>query len=175
MGRPYIDLNGKRFGRLTVVGISDEANSSDKHKQWVCRCDCGSVFAVSSNNLIRGITKSCGCLLRSRKKVNEFYRVGDSVYVTLTNCDEVMICDADDWSGLSKYTWYRLPIGYAATSSRKLQKSPAYFHHFLIDCPENLVRDHINRNKLDNRKSNLRILTIGENIRNSDYCERKRA
>jgi hypothetical protein len=34
MGRPAIDLTGKRFGRLIV--ISRVANANDGHARWLC-------------------------------------------------------------------------------------------------------------------------------------------
>lgn len=60
MGRPAIDLTGKRFGRLIV--ISRVANANDGHARWLCQCDCGNTVEVSSNVLKKGNTKSCGCL-----------------------------------------------------------------------------------------------------------------
>lgn len=58
-----INLIGKRFGKLIVVGKS----GVNKHGNtlWICRCDCGNDSIVSNNNLQSGNTKSCGCLRRA--------------------------------------------------------------------------------------------------------------
>ena len=41
-------------------------------------------------------------------------------------------------------------------------------HRYLLNCPKGLEVDHINGNKLDNRKSNLRIVDRTVNNRNKD-------
>ena len=53
------DLAGQRFGRLTVIekGKKDAA----QHQYWICKCDCGKIVEINSDNLRRGLTKSCGC------------------------------------------------------------------------------------------------------------------
>ncbi len=57
--RSKSDLMNKRFGRLTVVGVSP----SNKHgrSQWLCLCDCGNEKIVTGGNLNSGGTRSCGC------------------------------------------------------------------------------------------------------------------
>ena len=45
-------------------------------------------------------------------------------------------------------------------------KNTHRLHRIIMNCPSNMVVDHINGNKLDNRKCNLRICTIEENSQN---------
>ena len=54
-----LDLQGKKFGRLTVVRLDG------LHKRnfwWICRCECGKEKSVRTNRLTLGTTRSCGCL-----------------------------------------------------------------------------------------------------------------
>jgi hypothetical protein len=55
-----IDLTGQKFGRLMAIKV----NGINKYNRtiWECQCECGNIVNVLSNNLIRGATKSCGCL-----------------------------------------------------------------------------------------------------------------
>lgn len=47
------------------------------------------------------------------------------------------------------------------------EKKVMFLHRFLLNPPKGLYVDHINRNPLDNRRSNLRICTHEENARNT--------
>lgn len=60
MSKRIIDLTGEKFGKLTVV----ELNGLDKYRTalWKCRCDCGNVVNAVHSNLVKGVTKSCGCM-----------------------------------------------------------------------------------------------------------------
>lgn len=61
MAPKVIDLTGQRFGRLTVV--SRDESFTGKGTRWLCDCDCGTKnFPVKREYLVRGKTKSCGCL-----------------------------------------------------------------------------------------------------------------
>lgn len=63
------DLTGHRFGRLTVLGRSEQKPSLQAHASWHCRCDCGNVIDVPSRYLVSGETRSCGCLRTDHAKL----------------------------------------------------------------------------------------------------------
>lgn len=58
MGRPLIDIAGKRFGKLKVIEVHERTPSV----RWRCQCDCGKSTVVDGTKLRQGITNSCGCL-----------------------------------------------------------------------------------------------------------------
>ena len=60
MATNCIDMTGQRFGRLTVV---ERSPRKDSHASWwICKCDCGNTKEVRRACLVKGETKSCGCL-----------------------------------------------------------------------------------------------------------------
>ena len=59
-----IDLTGQRFGRLLV--LYECGRSKGGNVLWKCRCECGNECVVSSNDLRKQHTQSCGCLNRDR-------------------------------------------------------------------------------------------------------------
>ena len=64
----YLDLTGKRFGRLVVMEIAEKQYD---HETWLCKCDCGNEKIISKRSLLSGSSRSCGCLLdETRKKPN---------------------------------------------------------------------------------------------------------
>ena len=61
------DLTGKRFGRLTVIGVEDNGK---RKTYYACQCDCGNVKVIRSDALLSGCTVSCGCKKKEQDKVN---------------------------------------------------------------------------------------------------------
>ena len=60
-----IDITGKRFGRLVVLGRNyEEEKKHNNNTYWNCKCDCGRIITVVKSSLTQGQTKSCGCLRR---------------------------------------------------------------------------------------------------------------
>jgi hypothetical protein len=83
------------------------------------------------------------------------------------------IVDAGDYDKLIKLKWYYNKTGYAINlkyirgSGRKNQKQTClYMHRLIVNPPDEMYTDHINGDKLDNRRCNLRICTNKENTRN---------
>lgn len=58
------DLTGQRFGMLTALKYSGKSNSCG-NAIWICKCDCGNICEVDSNNLANNHTLSCGCITSS--------------------------------------------------------------------------------------------------------------
>lgn len=59
MGK-FIDLTGKRFGKLTVI---QRVQNKGNKVNWLCQCDCGNTTIVQGSNLKNGHIRSCGCLI----------------------------------------------------------------------------------------------------------------
>ena len=103
-------------------------------------------------------------LFHSHKDPNEIIEYDDYAEIILydKNNNEIArtLIDLDDIEKVSKYKWH-IQKGYVQNS-----KTRYMLHRFVMNCPDDMIVDHINRNKLDNRKSNLRICTNTENNRN---------
>ena len=58
-----IDLTGQRFSRWTVTELAvSDGLKSKWDSNWKCRCDCGNEKIVPYRSLVRGSSRSCGCL-----------------------------------------------------------------------------------------------------------------
>jgi len=71
------------------------------------------------------------------------------------------IIDLDDVEIIKNLKWHLTADGYAAHGEDRLA-----MHNRVIGIEEGYCTDHINRNRLDNRKSNLRKVTSAENSYN---------
>lgn len=82
-----------------------------------------------------------------------------------------MVDDADfEW--LSQYKWHSHSVGYAATT---ISGRLVLMHRLIMETPEGMDTDHINRDKSDNQRANLRVCTHAENMKNrsSEYKKYK--
>ena len=60
----FVNLTGRRFGRLLVLGYHGKSHHSKS--TWVCLCDCGVKRVIVGGSMMTGLTQSCGCYLLQR-------------------------------------------------------------------------------------------------------------
>ena len=85
--------------------------------------------------------------------------------------------DNEDKVFLKGYRWYINSSGYICRSPKminyKYEKIERYLHRLIIKAKKGQIIDHINNNKLDNRKINLRIVTSRQNCLNRKNTNNK--
>ena len=74
--------------------------------------------------------------------------------------------DDEDFEWLSDYKWMKSNKGYV-TITIPTSRCSKFMHKMIMNTPIGLETDHINQDKLDNRRCNLRICTTRENQANS--------
>lgn len=108
-------------------------------------------------------------------KLNNNYAV---IYLYDRNGDKKDECliDIEDINKIKEHKWHKEGRGYVST---KIKGKSVKLHQFLLGKKDGLVIDHINGNKLDNKKGNLRHITHRQNTWNNKkakgyYFEKRR-
>lgn len=171
MGK-IIDLTGQKFGKLTVVSMSDFKKCHRIY--WNCLCDCGNTAVVQGNNLKSGNSTNCGHCGAVRTKgmygMNKYDLTGDFGKGWTTAGEEFWF-DLEDYDKIKDYQWYYSKTsGYLTTHPHNYGKG-VRFHRFIMQdyiTEEKPIVDHICKPPkpnlvYDNRKANLRVCTALEN------------
>lgn len=82
--------------------------------------------------------------------------------IPLTRGQFALISD-EDFERVSHHSWCMHPCGYAKA---RIKTRYVLMHRWIIGAKPGQMMDHINGNKLDNRRENLRFCTISQNIAN---------
>lgn len=157
-----VDITGIKFGKLTPI----EVVGKNKRRQlmWKCKCDCGNESVACGSEMRLGRIKSCGCLRKEKFKLKHKrgndYDLTHEYGIGYTTRGEIFYFDLEDYEKIKPYSWHA-NRGYIQTLSGKTH----IFMHRLVLNASNIV-DHINHNKSDNRKSNLRECTPAQNSMN---------
>lgn len=120
-------LTGRRFGRLEVQNLFGLYPT-----RWGVLCDCGNTSVVSSGNLKRGNTKSCGCFrvdLAKSRVVHGHSVARESTYLI--------------WKGIRQRCWNPNSVCFKNYGAKGVEICPTWwwFPQFLSDMgprPEGL-------------------------------------
>ena len=84
--------------------------------------------------------------------------------ILLRNTGHYAVVDDEDYELINQFSpWYENDSGYAIKKTRVNGKNVTFrMHRIVNNTPSNLVTDHINGNRLDNRRENLR--SVGQMI-----------
>ena len=83
--------------------------------------------------------------------------------IYLSNGKNIVLVDDEDHNWLKKYKWHLHSNGYAKSTIKSKSKR---MHRLIMNEPAGFDIDHIDHNKLNNQKNNLRIVTRSQNMMN---------
>ncbi len=156
---PTRDRTGDKVGKLSIL----EKVYVGKALFYRCLCDCGKTITVKAGPLNKkNPQKSCGCIRKElRKPHKNFFINRDTVEIAITSkdIDKIATVDLEDWDKVKSYSWY-MGEGYVVTV---VNKRSIPIHYFLLPKKKGFITDHIDRNTLNNKKSNLRYATAQQN------------
>ena len=156
---------GKKYNKLKAVKYDHKGKYNEKY--YLFKCDCGKEKVINLSNVKTGKTKSCGCnykLSGYQKKYNIYEIKNDYIIGHTTNTNKEFLIDKEDYNKIKKLSWYEQKNGYVC--HKDTRKKIILLHRFIMNCPKNKIVDHINHNKKDNRKQNLRITNYSINSLN---------
>lgn len=174
---------GETYGKWKVIGEPIRKNNTT-FVPCICQCEKQTKRLVDANSLRRGTSKSCGCIGREKtikrnkegtgkpknslRKYNKYDLESKEYGVCyFNNSDKYFIFDKEDYDKIKKFTWYE-SNGYAMTKGNVDCSINTQAHKIIMDdIQNNFIIDHINRDRLDNRKENLRQVNYNENAWNS--------
>ena len=115
-----------------------------------------------------------------KRKCNEIIKEGNIAKIIIESPKyghfEVLI-DVEDIDKVQYYTWrVNKEAGgyfYIKTNTKRTdgKQGTLSLHRLIVNNPQDMLVDHINHNTLDNRKSNLRLVTNKQNQENVISCQ----
>ena len=144
---------------------------------WMCECQCDKHTrkAVSAYVLNRKESVSCGCYSievtkMTNSRQNSYELINDEYYIGYTQSGKEFYFDKEDYKLVNQYCWdIDNSNGYVKTIDRINNTGKLYLHRLVMNCVkgDGVIIDHIDRNRVDCRKNNLRIVNNSQNNMNS--------
>jgi hypothetical protein len=167
MNPRIVDLTGRRFGRWIVLGLTGgNTTLVNGHYVaiWSVRCDCGALGSVQRTSLMRGRSRSCGCLrleMSSARKLTHGHTAG---HVRTT---EYVI-----WSGIHQRCGDPRSAAYESYGGRGITVCARWhdFASFLADVgprPPGLSLDRFPNKDGNYEPGNVRWATPREQMNNT--------
>lgn len=176
------DYIGEKFNSLIIMSLEYKKQKYDKkgirrgfRYYYKCQCDCGNEVVVELSNLKTGNTKSCGCkrknIDRKPNQLNQYIFKDNYGIGIANNTKNKFYFDVDDYYKIKDLAWYENSKGYIINRKKG---NMILLHRFVLDAESDNFVDHINRNRLDNRKQNLRFCTPQENSINRNVINKNK-
>lgn len=158
-----LPLVGKTFGIWNVLAQGED--DTKRGHQYYCRCSkCGKVQLKTQYEITHNNKSKC-----SECRPDYHFTIDGTHAVGVLPSGDRFIVDAEDIPLVNKYWWYKKSdADYILRNEKKNGKiTHPRLHRYLIGLTDDdVVVDHINRNPLDCRKSNMRIATQTQNCLN---------
>lgn len=168
----FMDLTGKRFGRLTVI---ERAETKNAKTRWKCLCDCGKYTYTITNRLVQGKTLSCGCRAYEKysckKEYHRLYTIWASMRKRCSNPNEkcyeryggrgITVCA--EWDNFPAFLQWSKSNGYDdSLSIDRIDNSKGY-------SPDN-CRWATTAEQANNKRNNIVIEHNGKKRTLPDWC-----
>jgi len=157
--------SGDSFGRLNVMSDLSERRVENGWEvdKYTCQCICGEIVKVCKFSLIKGYTKSCGCLRKGEKKWMHTHEMTDTRQYKIWGSMKVR-CDVIENQAYPDY------------GGRGISYDPKWkrFESFWEDMQEGYL-DTLTLERIDVNsgycKENCRWATKKEQCRNKRKCK----
>ena len=151
------NFSGKVFGKITIKEV---VGFNEIFPVYKGICECGEDSLYRYEQLINEEICCSKCIVNLHGiqfKLKDNYVIGETL------SKEQFFVDIEDYEKIKKGNISINHGGYVVLYSKGKRK---LLHRLLMSPQDNEVVDHINRNRADNRKSNLRICSQSENMKN---------
>lgn len=151
---------------MSTVTEPTDTRNTDAQKQLISICcSCGRELRRRPDprgGISHGLCENCRYKLYPNLPIQ-------ACLIPLGDGSSHAFVSREDWTTVRNFAWHLDCQGYPAS---KRNGNKIRMHTLIMNPPQGLVVDHINRDQLDNRRENLRIVHQVTNVRNHGLARR---